>query len=107
MASSRSSHLTHQLLQIICVFRVNPRELALHALESAYTDKSQVGRGEPVVSARESPVFPDKLGQLLSLRMVLVFLANLYPGALLKKTVARIHALFDDMSVELCVWTGR
>lgn len=58
-------------------------------------------RDSPVISAREPAKFAHEFTQLLALRVILVFFADLYPRALLEEAVAGVHTLLNHMAVEL------
>lgn len=55
----------------------------------------------PVVSARQSAILADKLGELLAIRMVVVLLADLDPRTLFELAVASVDTLLDHVTIQL------
>ena len=79
----------------------SPQHTRTRALARGRRRRTSHIKDTPVVSAREAAKFAHELAQLLTLRVILVFFADLDPRALLEEAVAGVDALLNDMAVEL------
>jgi hypothetical protein len=94
IASSRSSHLTHQHLR-----QAKDTTTGGGVKSTPGGSHSKCAVNAPVVSARESTILAHKSAQLLALRVILIVFGHLNPRSLLEVPVARIDTLLDDVSI--------